>query len=71
MPGSSARPSCSTRLDAHFVGNVEGSTWTRHLADVVVTDAVAGNVVIKFFEGLSALIFDLWRTEFRGRGAGA
>ena len=40
-------------------------------ADVVVTDAVAGNVVIKFFEGLSTFIFDLWRGEFerslRGR----
>ncbi len=48
-----------------FVGNVEGRDLTRYLADVVVTDAVAGNVVIKFFEGLSAFIFDLWRNEFR------
>ena len=30
-----------------------------------MTDAVAGNVVIKFFEGLSTFIFDLWREEFR------
>jgi glycerol-3-phosphate acyltransferase PlsX len=55
-------------LDAsslRFVGNVEGRDLPRHLADVVVTDAVAGNVVIKFFEGLSGFIFDLWRTEFR------
>ncbi len=55
-------------LDAstlRFVGNVEGSDLARHLTDVVVTDAVAGNVVIKFFEGLSTFIFDLWRTEFR------
>jgi phosphate acyltransferase len=54
-----------------FVGNVEGRDLARHLADVVVTDAVAGNVVIKFFEGLSTFIFDLWRAEFgrswRGR----
>jgi glycerol-3-phosphate acyltransferase PlsX len=48
-----------------FVGNVEGRDLTRHMADVIVTDAVAGNVVIKFFEGLSGFIFDLWRTEFR------
>ena len=48
-----------------FDGNVEGKDLTRHLADVVVTDAVVGNVVIKFFEGLSGFIFDLWRTEFR------
>ena len=55
-------------LDAsglRFDGNIEGKDLTRHLADVVVTDAVAGNVVIKFFEGLSGFIFDLWRAEFR------
>ncbi len=54
-------------LDAsglRFEGNVEGKDLTRHPADVVVCDAVLGNVVIKFFEGLSGFIFDLWRTEF-------
>ena len=59
----------SELLDAsglRFEGNVEGRDLTRHLADVVVCDAVLGNVVIKFFEGLSTFIFDLWRTEFRG-----
>ncbi|MBI3751052.1 MAG: phosphate acyltransferase PlsX [Chloroflexi bacterium] len=54
-----------------FVGNVEGKDLTADLADVVVTDAVTGNVVIKFFEGLSTFIFDLWRAELsagiRGR----
>ena len=56
-------------LDAsglRFEGNVEGKDLTRHLADVVVCDAVLGNVVIKFFEGLSGFIFDLWRGEFEG-----
>ena len=48
-----------------FVGNVEGKDLVSDLADVVVTDAVTGNVVIKFFEGLSTFIFDLWRDEFR------
>ena len=55
-------------LDAsglNFVGNVEGKDLTSDNADVVVTDAVAGNVVIKFFEGLSTFIFDLFRAEFR------
>jgi glycerol-3-phosphate acyltransferase PlsX len=52
--------------DLKFVGNVEGKDLTGELADVVVTDAVAGNVVIKFFEGLSTFIFDLFRAEFRG-----
>ncbi len=56
-------------LDAsglRFEGNVEGKDLTKHMADVVVCDAVLGNVVIKFFEGLSTFIFDLWRAEFRG-----
>jgi len=64
-------------LDAsglRFVGNVEGKDLVHHLADVVVCDAVLGNVTIKFFEGLSGFIFDLFRQEFlgswRGRIAG-
>jgi glycerol-3-phosphate acyltransferase PlsX len=52
--------------DLRFVGNVEGKDLVADQADVVVTDAVAGNVVIKFFEGLSTFIFDLFRSEFRG-----
>jgi glycerol-3-phosphate acyltransferase PlsX len=51
--------------DLNFVGNVEGKDLVADDADVVVTDAVTGNVVIKFFEGLSTFIFDLWRAEFR------
>jgi phosphate acyltransferase len=54
------------RTSLNFVGNVEGKDLTKHQADVVVCDAVVGNVVIKFFEGLSGFIFDLWRREFRG-----
>jgi glycerol-3-phosphate acyltransferase PlsX len=56
-------------LDAsglNFVGNVEGKDLVHHMADVVVCDAVLGNVTIKFFEGLSSFIFDLFRREFRG-----
>ena len=44
-------------LDAsglRFEGNIEGKDLPLHMADVVVCDAVLGNVVIKFFEGLSA-----------------
>jgi glycerol-3-phosphate acyltransferase PlsX len=52
--------------DLAFIGNVEGKDLTKHLADVVVCDAVVGNVVIKFFEGLSTYIFDLFRSEFQG-----
>jgi glycerol-3-phosphate acyltransferase PlsX len=54
------------QTDLNFTGNVEGKDLTTHEADVVVCDAVVGNVVIKFFEGLSTFIFDLWRAEFEG-----
>ena len=54
------------RTTLRFVGNVEGKDLVKHMADVVVCDAVLGNVVIKFFEGLSGYIFDLFRAEFRG-----
>ncbi len=56
--------------DLNFTGNVEGKDLTIHVADVVVCDAVLGNVVIKFFEGLSTFIFDLWRAEFEGSTRG-
>jgi glycerol-3-phosphate acyltransferase PlsX len=52
--------------DLNFIGNVEGKDLTLQIADVVVCDAVLGNVVIKFFEGLSGFIFDLLRSEFGG-----
>lgn len=48
----------------NFTGNVEGNDLVHHMADVVVCDAVLGNVTIKFFEGLSTFIFDLVRREF-------
>ncbi|HEX8939100.1 MAG TPA: phosphate acyltransferase PlsX [Candidatus Limnocylindrales bacterium] len=55
-------------LDAsslRFIGNIEGKDLVHHLADVVVCDAVLGNVTMKFFEGLSGFIFDLLRREFQ------
>jgi glycerol-3-phosphate acyltransferase PlsX len=56
--------------DLRFVGNIEGKDLPHHHADVVVCDAVVGNVVIKFFEGLSGFIFDLWRRELGGSWRG-
>jgi len=52
--------------DLNFTGNVEGGDLVHHPADVVVCDAVLGNVLIKFFEGLATFIFDAWAKEFRG-----
>jgi len=54
----------------NFVGNVEGKDLVHHPADVVVCDAVVGNVTIKFFEGLTTFIFDLWRREFQASWRG-
>ncbi len=51
--------------DLNFVGNVEGKDLTGDMADVVVCDAMLGNVVIKFFEGLSMFIFGQLESEFR------
>jgi phosphate acyltransferase len=39
-----------------FTGNIEGRELATHGADVVVCDAVLGNVTMKFFEGLTNLI---------------
>ncbi len=56
-------------LDAsglNFTGNVEGKDLVHHPADVIVCDAVVGNVTIKFFEGLSSYILrDLLGGELR------
>ncbi len=48
-----------------FIGNAEGKDLPHHPADVVVCDATVGNVVIKFFEGLSSFIFGMVQAEFR------
>jgi glycerol-3-phosphate acyltransferase PlsX len=53
------------RGSIHFIGNVEGKDLPLGTADVVVCDAVLGNVVIKFFEGLSSFIVDQFRAELR------
>ena len=53
------------RGSIHFIGNVEGKDLPLGTADVVVCDAVLGNVVIKFFEGLSGFIVDQFRAELR------
>lgn len=53
--------------DSHlnFIGNVEGRDVPHHPADVVVCDATVGNVLMKFFEGLSEVMFGLLRREFK------
>ena len=52
-------------LDLNFVGNVEGNDLLDHVVDVVVCDGFVGNVVIKFFEGLTSYIFRSLRTDLQ------
>jgi glycerol-3-phosphate acyltransferase PlsX len=52
-------------LDLHFVGNVEAHDMIAHRADVVVCDGFVGNVVIKFFEGITSFIFRAVREDLQ------
>jgi glycerol-3-phosphate acyltransferase PlsX len=52
-------------LDMHFVGNVEAHDMIGHRADVVVCDGFVGNVVIKFFEGITSFIFRSLREDLQ------
>lgn len=51
--------------DLNFTGNVEGRHLASDEADVVVCDAVLGNVSIKLAEGVTTAITDMFRAEFR------
>jgi glycerol-3-phosphate acyltransferase PlsX len=52
-------------LDLHFVGNVEAHDLIAHRADVVVCDGFVGNVVLKFFEGITGFIFRAMREDLQ------
>ena len=52
-------------LDMHFVGNVEANDMIAHHADVVVCDGFVGNVVVKFFEGITSFIFRAVREDLQ------
>jgi len=49
----------------NFVGNIEGRAVFNGGADVIVTDGVVGNVMIKLAEGLSEGIFKVIAREVR------
>jgi phosphate acyltransferase len=51
--------------DLNFIGNVEAHEAVGHAADVVVCDGFVGNVVIKFFEGVSSFIFRSLRDDLQ------
>jgi glycerol-3-phosphate acyltransferase PlsX len=53
-------------LALNFVGNVEGKDIGRGIANVVVTDGLTGNVIIKLTEGVVTFIARLFRDELTG-----
>lgn len=50
----------------NFVGNVEGKDVFEHVADVVVCDGFAGNILLKSGEGVAEFIVSLLSQELRG-----
>jgi len=48
----------------NFVGNVEGKDIGRGLANVVVTDGLTGNVIVKLTEGVVSFLTRLLKREF-------
>ena len=54
-----------SQADLLFVGNVEAHDMIAHRADVVVCDGFVGNVVIKFFEGITSFIFRAVREDLQ------
>lgn len=51
----------------NFVGNAEGKDVPRGIADVVVSDGYAGNVVIKLSEGLATTLVGFIKDEIQKR----
>jgi glycerol-3-phosphate acyltransferase PlsX len=49
----------------NFVGNVEGKDIPAGLADVVVTDGLTGNVIIKLSEGLTRFLMGVIQKEIK------
>jgi glycerol-3-phosphate acyltransferase PlsX len=50
----------------NFIGNVEGKDIPMGLADVVVTDGLTGNVIIKLSEGLTKFLTGVIQKEIKG-----
>ncbi|MCL4396558.1 MAG: phosphate acyltransferase PlsX [Chloroflexi bacterium] len=51
----------------NFVGNAEGKDVPNGIADVVVSDGYAGNVVIKLSEGLASVLVGFIKSEIKKR----
>ena len=59
------------KAPVHFVGNVEGRDVTNDVADVIVADGFAGNLILKFMEGMAGTLLGIIKKEllsdFRGK----
>ena len=55
----------SQRFGAQFVGNVEGRDIPKGTVDVVCCDGFVGNVVLKFAEGLSEALVQLFKEQIQ------
>ncbi len=51
----------------NFIGNVEGKDVPKGMADVVVSDGYAGNIVIKLSEGLAETLVGFIKSEIKAR----
>ena len=51
------------KTPVHFVGNVEGRDVAADLADVIVADGFAGNLVLKSMEGTAAMLLGMMKDE--------
>lgn len=51
------------KLPVNFIGNIEGNSVFEGVADIVVCDGFAGNVLLKGGEGVVSTMFDLIRSE--------
>lgn len=52
--------------DMKFIGNVEGKDISRGLANVVVTDGLTGNVIVKLTEGVVSFLGKTLKRQFTG-----
>jgi glycerol-3-phosphate acyltransferase PlsX len=54
-----------------FVGNVEGRDIIQDTCDVVVCEGFVGNVLLKFYESVAAVIVAMLRKQLAGREVGS
>ncbi|HKM39076.1 MAG TPA: phosphate acyltransferase PlsX [bacterium] len=56
--------------ELNFKGNIESSDILSGAADVVVTDGLSGNLLLKFAEGLGSSLMDMLKSEIEHSGLG-